>query len=413
MPGGVNSPVRAFGAVGGDPVFMIRGRGAYLEDVDSNQYIDYVGSWGPMILGHAHPQVVNAIVGAAESSSSFGAPCPAEVDLARLICKRIPDIQQIRMVNSGTEAVMAALRLARGYTKRNKILKFAGCYHGHADSLLVKAGSGALTHGAPDSLGVPRAFAKHTLVAPYNDLKATGSLVQKHHKDIAAIIVEPIAGNMGLIPPKPGFLKGLKKLCRQTGALLIFDEVMTGFRVHAGGAQQLYGVKPDLTTLGKIIGGGLPVGAFGGSKKIMQCLSPQGGVYQAGTLSGNPLAMAAGSATLKRLGAKNTYRKLEQKTSRLAQGIAEAARKAGFQVQVPRVCGMLSLYFSQSPVQNLDDVMRSSKDLYKLFFHEMLERGVYLPPSPFEAWFVSLAHGENEIAKTVRAAKDSFQSIRV
>ncbi len=412
MPGGVNSPVRAFGSVGGDPIFMARGRGAYLEDIDSNQYIDYVGSWGPMILGHANPHVVTPLKDAVEKSSSFGAPTVAEVDMAELVLSRMPSMQQIRLVNSGTEAVMAALRVARGFTKRNKILKFAGCYHGHSDALLVKAGSGALTHGAPDSLGVPAAFTQHTLIAPYNDLAATERLVRKHRKDLAAIIVEPIAGNMGVVLPRPGFLRGLKKLCRVNGALLIFDEVMTGFRVHSSGAQGLYGVKPDLTTLGKIIGGGLPVGAFGGPKKIMQCLSPVGGVYQAGTLSGNPLAMAAGLATLKKLGTKSFYVKLNQKTSRLALGLTEAARKAGIPVQIPHVCGMLSLFFSDQVVTGLGDVMKTRKNLYKAFFHEMLARGIYLPPSPFEAWFVSIVHGENEIAKTVRAAKDSFQNIK-
>lgn len=413
LPGGVNSPVRAFGAVGGHPLFMAKAKGPYLEDVDGNQYIDYIGSWGPMVLGHAHPQVVKAIQDAAAHSSSFGTPCPAEVEIAQLICDRIPSIKQIRMVNSGTEAVMSALRLARGFTGRPMVLKFEGNYHGHSDALLVRAGSGALTHGAPDSQGVPNAFTNHTLLAPYNDLKTVTKLVKKYGKKLAAIIVEPIAGNMGLIPPQPGFLGGLKKLCRKSGALLVFDEVMTGFRVHSSGAQGLYGVRPDLTTLGKVIGGGLPVGAFGGSKKIMSHLSPTGGVYQAGTLSGNPVAMAAGLATLKRLGAKLTYRKLERKTARLAMGLKEAARKTGVPLQVQYVCGMLSLFFADEPVTQLSEAQNSQIELFKAFFHEMLERGIYLPPSPFEAWFISLSHGENEIAKTVRAAKDSLQRIKV
>lgn len=411
IPGGVNSPVRAFGSVGGQPLFIDHASGAYLTDVDQNTFIDYVGSWGPMIAGHAHPKVVEAIQMAADKGSSFGAPSPGEVEMAKLLTHRIPSLEMVRMVNSGTEAVMGALRVARGYTGKNKILKFEGCYHGHADYLLVKAGSGALTHGTPDSLGVPKEFADHTLLAPYNDLDAVKKIVGKNKKDLAAIIVEPVAGNMGVILPRPGFLRGLKKISRDTGALLVFDEVMTGFRVSFGGAQSLYGIRPDLTALGKVIGGGLPVGAFGGKSKIMKTLSPLGGVYQAGTLSGNPIAMAAGLATLKLLRRPSSYKKLFSKTERLAKGILEAGKKFGLKIQIPYTCGMLSLFFSSQRIDSLKDAQKSQTSLYKKFFHEMLHHGVYLPPSPYEAWFLSLSHGENEIAKTLRAAKDSFKNL--
>ncbi len=412
FPGGVNSPVRAFNAVGGDPRFIAQAKGAYLTDVDGMSYIDFVGSWGPMIAGHAHPKVIEAIQQAASLGTSYGAPCPGEISLAKQVLRRFPNMEKIRWVNSGTEAVMGAVRLARGATGRNKILKFSGCYHGHADYLLVKAGSGALTQGNPDSLGVPQDFAKHTLIAPYNDLPAVSRWVEHHGEDLAAILVEPIAGNMGVVLPKRGFLSGLKKLCRRSGALLIFDEVMTGFRVHPHSAQGLFKIKPDITVLGKIIGGGLPVGAYGASRKLMDQISPGGGIYQAGTLSGNPLAMAAGLATLQTLQSRTTYARLEQKTARLAQGLQNIARESGIDAQVPYVCGMLSLFFAKKPVENLEEVMESRHTLFKPFFWEMLKRGVYLPPSPFEAWFVSLAHGENEIAKTLRAAKDSFGIIR-
>lgn len=411
LPGGVNSPVRAFGSVGGNPLFFQSAQGAYLKDVDGNSYIDYVGSWGPMILGHAHPKVVEAVQQAATLGLSFGAPCAAEVEIASLVKRRVPGIEKIRFVNSGTEALMSAIRLARGFTGRNKVLKFAGCYHGHADYLLVKAGSGALTFGKPDSLGVPKDFAKHTLIAPFNDLDAVKKLITKHGKDLAAIVVEPITGNMGVILPKVDFLKGLKKLCQQNGTLLIFDEVMTGFRVAPGGAQALLKVKPDLTTFGKVIGGGMPVGAYGGAKKIMNHISPEGGVYQAGTLSGNPVAMAAGLATLKQL-TPAAYKKLSKKTERLSLGLKEAASSAGIAVQTPWTCGMLSLYFSKQPVQNLDDAQKSQVKRFVPFFHQMLSKGIYLPPSAYESWFVSLAHGENEIAKTLRAAKDSFLHLK-
>jgi glutamate-1-semialdehyde 2,1-aminomutase len=412
IPGGVNSPVRAFGGVGGTPVFFQSARGAFLQDVDGNSYLDYVGSWGPMILGHSHPKVVSAVQQAIRMGSSFGAPTPLEVEMAQILTRRIPSMEQVRMVNSGTEAVMGALRLARGYTGRNKILKFEGCYHGHADYLLVKAGSGALTHGQPDSLGVPTEITAHTLLAPYNDLVKVERLAKRFGKDLAAIVVEPIAGNMGVVLPAKGFLSGLRRICRHTGALLIFDEVMTGFRVDPAGAQHLFGIRPDLTVLGKIIGGGLPVGAYGGPRRIMKHLSPLGGVYQAGTLSGNPVAMAAGLATLRQLNSGKTYQKLKQKTERLARGLGEAAAAAGLPVQVPFACGMLSLFFSKQTVENLARARKSRTDLYRIFFHAMMDRGVYLPPSPFEAWFVSLSHGENEIAKTLRAAKDSFLQLK-
>lgn len=412
LPGGVNSPVRAFGGVGGTPVFFQSARGAYLKDVDGNTYLDYVGSWGPMILGHAHPKVIRAIQKTARQGSSFGAPTPIELEMAKTLTRRVPGLEKVRLVNSGTEALMGALRLARGYTGRNKIIKFQGCYHGHADYLLVKAGSGALTHGRPDSLGVPKEMSRHTLLCPYNDLGRVSRLASRYGSDLAAIVVEPIAGNMGVVLPKKGFLQGLKKICRETGALLIFDEVMTGFRVGPEGAQGLLGVHADLITLGKIIGGGLPVGAYGGPAKVMKHLSPLGGVYQAGTLSGNPVAMSAGLATLTQLKNPSVYKKLRLKTERLAQGLVEAARAAGLPIQVPRVCGMLSIFFAKKTVEDLAAARKSRTGLYRSFFHAMLDRGVYLPPSPFEAWFVSLAHGENEIAKTLRAAKDSFLHLR-
>ncbi len=412
LPGGVNSPVRAFGYVGGNPLFIERANGSYLTDVDGNSYIDYVGSWGPMIAGHSHPKVIEAVFHATLKGLSFGAPSPSEVEMAGWLIRRMPSLDRVRMVNSGTEAVMGALRAARGFTGRDLILKFEGCYHGHADYLLVKAGSGALTSGAPDSLGVPAEFAKQTLVAPYNDLEATRRIVRRYRKDLAAIIVEPIAGNMGCVLPQAGFLPGLKKLCRETGALLVFDEVMTGFRVHPAGAQGLYKIRPDLTALGKVIGGGMPVGAYGGRRDIMRLVSPEGKVYQAGTLSGNPVAMAAGLATLKLMAGRSVYAKLHQKTQRLARGLAEAAEQAGLKVSVPYACGMLSLFFSKNPPRNLQEVKKSHTGLFPGFFREMLRRGVYLPPSPYEAWFLSLSHGENEIAKTLRAAKLSLALLK-
>ncbi|MCP5468200.1 MAG: glutamate-1-semialdehyde 2,1-aminomutase [Deltaproteobacteria bacterium] len=407
LPGGVNSPVRAFRGVGGNPLFIEKAWGAYISDVDKNIYIDYVGSWGPMILGHAHPKVTEAICETAQLGTSFGAPCKLEVEMAELLCQRIPSLEKVRLVNSGTEAVMGAIRLARAYTGKNKIVKFIGAYHGHADYLLVKAGSGAMTLSQPDSLGVPKEFVKHTLLAPYNDIKKFDTLVKKHSQDVAAIIIEPIAGNMGLVLPQKGFLQAIKRICQKNKILLIFDEVMTGFRVHPQGAQGLFNLKPDLTTFGKIIGGGLPVGAYGGAGKIMNLVSPQGPVYQAGTLSGNPLAMAAGIATLKQLNSK-VYLSLQKKTERLAKGLKELADQAGISVQVHAVCGMFSIFFTDQKVSQLKDVQASRLEMFKAFFHLMLQHGIYLPPSPFEACFVSVKHGENEIAKTLRAAKDSF-----
>ncbi|MCB1213851.1 MAG: glutamate-1-semialdehyde 2,1-aminomutase [Deltaproteobacteria bacterium] len=410
MPGGVNSPVRAFKSVGGSPLFFVQAKGAYLKDCDGNDYVDYVGSWGPMILGHAHPKVIAAVQETAAKGLSFGAPCELEIKLAQEVTKRV-EMDWVRMVNSGTEALMGALRLARGVTGKNKIIKFSGCYHGHADYLLVEAGSGALTFGQPNSLGVPKEMVTHTLVAPYNDLDRVSHLVKKYGKDLAAIVVEPIAGNMGLVLPEKGFLEGLKKLAHQVGALLVFDEVMTGFRVGWGGAQTYLGLKPDLITLGKILGGGLPVGAYGGKTKYKKALSPEGGVYQAGTLSGNPVAMAAGLATLKLL-KTSSYPSLAQKTKRLALGLKRLAEEANVSVQVPWVPGMLALYFSEQVVKNLKEAQSSQVELFKLFFHAMLKKGIYLPPSPYEAWFPSLAHGENEIALTLRAAKLSFREIK-
>lgn len=411
MPGGVNSPVRAFQSVGGIPRFIQRASKAYLIDADGNRYIDYVGSWGPMILGHGHPAVNQALRQTLKHGTSFGAPAEAEVKMAEFLCAQIPSLEKVRMVNSGTEAVMGALRVARGFTGRNKVLKFAGCYHGHADYLLVKAGSGALTLGQPDSLGIPAEFAAHTLVAPYNDLAAVQELAETHAADLAAIIVEPVVGNMGCVLPKPNFLQGLRQICDQTGALLVFDEVMTGFRVHEACAQGLYDIKPDLTTLGKIIGGGLPVGAYGGRKDIMALVSPEGGVYQAGTLSGNPLAMAAGLATLKATRRKNFYRQLEKQTKALSDGLLALSKKHGIGLQVPSTCGMLSVFFNARPVLNLDDAMQSNTVHFKKFFHAMLEQGIYLPPSPFEAWFIGAAHGSKGIAKTLQAADRAFERL--
>lgn len=409
LSGGVNSPVRAFKSVGGTPRFIQKAKGAYLHDVDGNRYIDYVGSWGPMIVGHANPKVTQAIRKVALNGTSFGAPNPYEVELAGMIQKIFPSIQKIRMTNSGTEAVMGAIRVARAFTKRDKIIKFEGCYHGHADYLLVKAGSGALTFGVPTSAGVPDDFAKHTLTAKFNDLESVEKLFKAN--EVAALIIEPVVGNSGCILPQPGFLDRLKKLCHQYGALLIFDEVMTGFRVALGGAQEKFKIKPDLTVLGKVIGGGLPVGAFGGRAEIMNLLAPLGPVYQAGTLSGNPLAMVAGIETLKLISKKGFFKQLEQITRKLANGLQKDAEEAGLAVQVPHIGGMLSLFFSDSPVIDLDSAMKSDGEKFKKFFHGMLERGIYLPPSAFEAWFVSAAHGKKEIERTFQAVKESFKDL--
>ncbi|MGH8428701.1 MAG: glutamate-1-semialdehyde 2,1-aminomutase [Gammaproteobacteria bacterium] len=411
LAGGVNSPVRAFGAVGGEPIFIERGEGAYLYDTDGRRYLDYVGSWGPMIAGHAHPAVVAAVQETAARGLSFGAPTELETRLAEAVITRMPSIERLRFVNSGTEATMSAIRLARAATGRELILKFEGCYHGHSDSLLVKAGSGALTFGTPSSPGVPAALARLTLTLPYNDLEAVVQLFALHGNDIAAVIVEPVAGNMGCIPPTPGFLKGLIGEARANGALVIFDEVMTGFRVGPGGAQGLYGLTPDLATLGKIVGGGLPAAAFGGRAELMAQLAPEGHVYQAGTLSGNPLAMAAGLATLELTAAPKFYERLEANTRSLADGLRAAAEEAGISVAVNQVCGMFSLFFSDGSVRSFDDVRRADTKRYARWFHAMLDAGVYLAPSAYESAFVSSAHGEEEIAATLTAARVAFSHL--
>ncbi|MFO1518169.1 MAG: glutamate-1-semialdehyde 2,1-aminomutase [bacterium] len=411
IPGGVNSPVRAFKSVGGTPRFIRKAKGATLTDVDGNTYIDYVGSWGPMIMGHSHPRVVRALKKGVEAGTSFGAPNPYEVELARLLQKFYPSLEKVRMVNSGTEAVMGALRLARAFTGREKILKFEGCYHGHSDSLLVKAGSGALTFGVPTSAGVPPDFVRATLTAPFNDLSAVSAIFKSNAGQIAAVILEPVVGNSGLILPQDGFLEGLREITRRHGSLLIFDEVMTGFRIALKGAQGRFGIQPDLTTLGKVIGGGLPVGAFGGRADILDLLAPLGPVYQAGTLSGNPLAMIAGLETLKLVGAPGVFKKIEQTTRQLSEGLAQLAAEAGIVVQVPHMGGMIGLFFSERPVADLSSAMASDTGRFNRFFHGMLKRGVYLPPSAYEAWFVSAAHGEKEIQKTLRAAGQTFKEI--
>lgn len=405
IPGGVNSPVRAFKSVGGDPVFIKKAKGAYLWDADDKQYIDYVGSWGPMILGHAHPEVVKAVQESAENGLSFGAPTEIETELARTICGLIPSIDKVRMVSSGTEATMSALRLARGFTGRDKIVKFEGCYHGHSDSLLVKAGSGALTLGVPTSPGVPASLAEHTLTVQFNNLQQVKELFAEFGEEIAAIIVEPVAGNMNLIPPKEGFLQGLREVCDQYSSLLIFDEVMTGFRVSLTGAQGLYGVKPDLTCFGKVIGGGMPVGAFGGAEEVMNHISPDGPVYQAGTLSGNPVAMAAGLKTLELISAPQFFENLTVKVKSLLLGLSGIASTAGIPVHTQGVGGMFGLFFTEAKsIESFDDSVACDSERFNKFFHKMLEAGVYLAPSSFEAGFVSAAHSENDIADTLDRA---------
>jgi glutamate-1-semialdehyde 2,1-aminomutase len=411
LPGGVDSPVRAFRAVGGQPVFFHRGSGPYLYDVDGNQYIDYVLSWGPLILGHAHPDVVMAIKQTAEKGTSYGAPSPLEIELAVLIQEFMPDFEMMRFVNSGTEATMSALRLARAYTKRDKIIKFEGCYHGHADLLLVQAGSGVATLGLPDSPGVPAATVQDTLVARFNDLSTVEHLFDQFQDEIAAVIVEPVAGNMGVIPPQPGFLQGLRELTRSHGALLIFDEVMTGFRVHRGGAQSLYQVKPDLTTLGKVIGGGLPVGAYGGRQEIMQMIAPAGLVYQAGTLSGNPLAMAAGIATLNLLRNNQDWEKMVGAATKLSNGISDIAKSAGIPLQGNQVGTMFSSFFTDEVVVNWPTAKTSDTSRFARFFQGMLEKGVYMAPSQFEAGFVSCMHDEAVIEVTLTAAEKVFETL--
>lgn len=411
IPGGVNSPARAFGAVGGTPPFIARGRGAYLWDIDGNRYIDYVGSWGPMILGHCHPRVVAAVREALEKGTSFGAPTEAETRLAELIVETVPSVEKVRLVNSGTEAVMSALRLARGYTGRAKIVKFAGCYHGHVDSLLVAAGSSAATLGVPSSPGVPDAVAQDTLVLRYNDVDEVRETFGRLGDQIAAVIVEPVAGNMGCVPGTREFLKTLRDLTSRYGAVLIFDEVMSGFRVALGGAQTLYGITPDLTTLGKIIGGGLPVGAYGGRAEIMNHILPAGKVFQAGTLSGNPLATAAGIATLEVLRETDPFSALERTSQRLAEGLRAAAEEAGVPCCIGRCGAMLTLFFTRQPVTDWDTAAVCDTAAFARFFHAMLDRGVYLPCSQFEAMFLSVAHGDEDIDATIAAARESFREV--
>ena len=412
IPGGVNSPVRAFGSVGGDPVFIHRAEGPFIYAEDGKKYIDYVGSWGPMILGHADPRVIGAVQKQASNGLSFGTPTVLETEMAALVCDRLPWIDQVRMVNSGTEATMSAIRLARGYTGRDKIIKFEGCYHGHADSLLVKAGSGALTFGVPTSPGVPAAMAEHTLTASFNDLNSVESIFNEVGEQVAAVILEPVAGNMNCIPPAEGFLSGIRNLCDRHGSLLIMDEVMTGFRVGPRGAQGLFGVEGDLTALGKIIGGGMPVGAFGGRKEIMAHLAPAGGVYQAGTLSGNPVAMAAGLETLKSTDQEGFFETLAEKTTHLVSGILSSAKSAGIDMTANQVGGMFGLFFTdKANVSSFADVSSCDGERFNQFFHGMLEQGVYLAPSSFEAGFVSAAHDDEHIDQTIVAASKVFATL--
>lgn len=413
IPGGVNSPVRAFRAVGGTPRFVQRAQGAYFWDANGQRYIDYIGSWGPMILGHGHPAVLEAVQKAALDGFSFGAPTEREVELAQAIVDLVPSIEMVRLVSSGTEAGMSAIRLARGATGRKKIIKFEGCYHGHSDSLLVKAGSGALTQGVPNSAGVPAAFAKHTLTLPFNDIDAVAECLAQVGQEVACIIVEPVAGNMNCVPPAPGFLEGLREQCDKHGVVLIFDEVMTGFRVALGGAQAHYGVTPDLTTFGKIIGGGMPVGCFGGKRAIMECIAPLGPVYQAGTLSGNPLAMAAGLTTLKLISRPGFHTELSDYTTRMLDGLQQRADAAGIPFVTTQAGAMFGLYFSGADdIVTFADVMASDSARFNRFFHLMLEGGVYLAPSAFEAGFTSIAHGDKELEITFAAAERAFAELK-
>jgi glutamate-1-semialdehyde 2,1-aminomutase len=411
IPGGVNSPVRAFRSVGGTPIFFKKGLGSKLWDVDGREYIDYINSWGPMIVGHAHPDVIGAVQAVAANSLSFGAPTGLELEMAVLINKLVPSMEQVRLVSSGTEATMSAIRVARGFTGRNKLVKFEGCYHGHSDALLVKAGSGLLTFGEPSSAGVPAEVAAHTLTLEYNNTQQLKDLFAKAGDEIACVIIEPVVGNMNLVVPHMEFLQTLRDLCTQHGAVLIFDEVMTGFRVHLGGAQALYGIKPDMTTLGKVIGGGLPVGAFGGRKDIMQCLAPLGAVYQAGTLSGNPVAVTAGLETLKLIQAPEFHAKLTAKTKKLVDGLVAAAKEAGVVFSAQSVGGMFGLYFSEQCPTSFAEVMQTNKENFNQFFHSMLDAGIYLGPSAFEAGFVSAAHTDDDIEFTLAAAKKAFSAI--
>ena len=413
IPGGVNSPVRAFKSVGGTPLFFKHAAGAYVTDEDDKRYVDYVGSWGPMILGHSHPDVLDAVRRQLEHGLSYGAPTAMETEMANLVCSLVPSMAMVRMVSSGTEATMSAIRLARGFTGRDSIIKFEGCYHGHSDSLLVKAGSGALTQGVPSSAGVPAAFAKHTLTLPFNDIDAVAQMLSEVGQEVACIIVEPVAGNMNCVPPAPGFLEGLREQCDKHGVVLIFDEVMTGFRVALGGAQAHYGVTPDLTTFGKIIGGGMPVGCFGGKREIMHCIAPLGPVFQAGTLSGNPLAMAAGLTTLKLISRPGFHQELSDYTGRLLQGLQDRADAAGIPFVTTQAGGMFGLYFSGADdIVTFDDVMASDAERFKRFFHLMLDGGVYLAPSAFEAGFTSIAHGEAELKTSLDAAERAFAELK-
>jgi glutamate-1-semialdehyde 2,1-aminomutase len=411
IPGGVNSPVRAFKAVGGDPVFVRRARGARIEDADGNEYLDYVGSWGPMILGHAHPGVVAAVKAAVEQGTSYGAPTELEVRLAETVAAAMPSVELLRLVSSGTEAVMSALRVARAFTGREKIVKFEGCYHGHSDGLLAHGGSGLATLGIPDTPGVPAAFAALTLTLPYNDLDAVTDLMRRDGDAIACVVVEPVAGNMGVVPPAPGFLEGLRELTARHGALLLFDEVITGFRLGYGGAQQRFGVRPDLTTLGKILGGGFPLAAYGGRRDVMEQIAPLGPVYQAGTLSGNPVAVTAGLATLERLAGGDVYSRLDTAAGRLEEGLRRAATAAGIPATVNRVGSMLTAFFTEGPVRDYATAKTSDTARYAAFFRQMLDRGVYLAPSQFEAAFLSAAHTDADVEQTVRAAAESMAAI--
>jgi len=411
LPGGVNSPVRAFKSVGLTPLFIERGSGSRVYDIDGNEFIDYVGSWGPLILGHAHPEVVEAVKRTAEKGTSFGAPTLLETEMAKLVCERVPSVEIVRMVNSGTEATMSALRLARGYTRRSKILKFEGSYHGHADALLIKAGSGVATLGLPDSPGVPEGVAANTIAVPYNDLEAVRLAFERFGEEIAAVIVEPVAGNMGVVPPLPGFLQGLRDITRKYGSLLIFDEVMTGFRVHLNCAQGLYGITPDLTCLGKVIGGGLPVGAYGGKKEIMEQIAPSGPIYQAGTLSGNPLAMVAGLTTLQLLGRPGVYEELERKSARLAEGFARNAAELGVPCTINRVGSMVCPFFTEQKVINYETAKTSNLAHFTSYFGHMLDHGVSVAPSQFEVMFVSTAHTDEDIEATIAAHYEALKRL--
>ncbi|MGA2401086.1 MAG: glutamate-1-semialdehyde 2,1-aminomutase [Syntrophobacteraceae bacterium] len=411
MPGGVNSPVRSGRAVGFDPLFIRKANGCRITDEDGNVYIDYVGSWGPLILGHSHPEVVAALREVADRGTSYGIPTRIEIEMARKVVEMVPSIEMVRMVNSGTEAAMSAIRLARGYTGRKKIIKFNGCYHGHADSLLVKSGSGLMTFGIPGTPGVPEEIVQHTISLPYNDLETVRKVMESAGEEVAAIIVEPVAANMGVVLPRAGYLKGLRRICTEYGSLLIFDEVITGFRLAPGGAQQLFGIKPDLSCLGKIIGGGLPVGAYGGNKEIMERVAPTGDVYQAGTLSGNPLAMRAGLAVLNVLSSGGIYEKIEKKNTYLCTGLEEAASSAGVPVTLNRIASLGCGFFTKGPVFDLESAAKSDTEAYAMFFREMLKRGVYLAPSQFEAFFVSAAHGKQDLDRTIQAAFDALRVV--